>query len=132
VAPPDGVGAVVFLQVPQPELLAVEVVGGEVAVAEVDKDAAAVGYRRRAGHVLQLVEFLLAARGLAFGPGRADGLRPLHLAAGPVEAEQQQVVLLLAGDEDRLAPDGGGAATRAGQRTLPGDAGLLAPVEGQA
>src|SRR5262249_59870882 len=109
----------------EPELFAVEVVGGEVAVAEVGEDAAAVGHRRRAGHVLQRVELLLPAGGLAFRPRRADGLRPLDLAAGPVDAQQQQVVVFLTGDEDGVGPDGGRTATRAGQRALPDDAGLL-------
>src|SRR5262249_55419631 len=95
VAPPDGVGAKVLLQIAQPEPFAGEVVGGEVAVAEVDRDALAVGHRRRAGQVVQVVELLLPALSAGWTPAGlpcrhagTDLLRPDNAARRLVDSEQ--------------------------------------------
>ena len=60
VPPPDRVLAVVLLEIALPELLAVEIVGRQVAVAEMDDDHLAVGHRRGAGEVVIAVELLVA------------------------------------------------------------------------
>ena len=58
-SPPDRVIAVILLQVAAPQLLARKIVGGQIAIAEMHDDHFAVGHRRRAGHVLVVVEVLV-------------------------------------------------------------------------
>ena len=59
-SPPDGILAVVLLQVAPPEPPAVEIVGRQLAVAEMGHDDPAVGDRRGAGQVLPLGKLLMA------------------------------------------------------------------------
>jgi len=61
VSPPDRVVAVIGLQIAMPKLLPLGIVSRQIAVAEMNDHHPAVGHRRGAGNVLQVVEPLLAA-----------------------------------------------------------------------
>ena len=98
-SPPDGILAVILLQVAPPEPPAVEIIGRQLAVAEMRDDHLAVGHWRRAGQVLRLVKLLMAAlvRRLAaiFVGHRADRALadladPNHRPLGLVDLDQHE------------------------------------------
>ena len=131
VAPPDGVRPMFLLKIAQPKLFSGEIVGGQVAVAEMDEDQFAVGDGRGTGHVVEVVKRVQRAFGAAAPHGAgADLARPFDGAVGLANFEEQELFALLSGQEDGIAPDGRGAGALIGQRTFPGDAGVLAPLGG--
>src|SRR5262249_46652523 len=106
-APPDRVAAVVLLEIAEPELFAGEIVGRQVAVAEVADDDLAVGHRGGAGHVLNRVEDLLApAIALAWHRRGANLARPLDLSRAEIDFEKLQLLAFLSGEKRDIAPDG--------------------------
>ena len=98
--------AVALLDVEVPDLLAVEVVAAQVAGADEGVDVLAVGAGRGRGVVALVVRD--AWRRLA-------ELRLPQLLAVGADAQQHEVVAVLAGEEDAVAPDDG-----RGRRPCPG------------
>src|SRR5262249_32566283 len=130
VAPPDGVGAVLLLQIVLPKLFAGEVIGGQVAIAEVDDDSFAVGHRRWAGQVVQAMKPLVTSAFAWLAPYRragADLLSPGDAARRLVNPQQQELVVVLGSQEEGVTPDRRRACSLPGQRALPDDVGLLVP-----
>src|SRR5882672_10093798 len=72
---------------------------------------------------------LLRLNPLARRRAGAELARPDDLAASRIEAEGEQLVAVLAGGEDRVAPDGRRAGA-VGQRALPDDVLPLVPIQG--
>ena len=123
----------VALQILAPELLAFEVVGGQFAIAEVSDDDLAIGHWGRAGVVVQLVKLLFGAAGAGARRFRYAGFaRPDALSIGLVELQQQQLLILLRGYEDGVAPDGRRAGAPRRQFDLPGHVAFFAPDQRQA
>src|SRR5262245_34068282 len=111
-APPVGVTAIVRLEVALPELLAADVVAGEVTVAEVCDDNLPVRYRGRASEVVEPIPPRLFAANEPAAPripGRdvaaCNLLHPIDFAVVSIDSEQHQLVAVLARDEDRIAPN---------------------------
>src|SRR5205814_7069410 len=135
VAVPDGVVAVFLLHVVPPQLVPGEVERDQLAGAVVDHDDRPIGHGRRAGEVLEPVEplvlaFAAIARADPFARRRtgADLARPGDFAGGRVDADGEQLVAVLAGGENHVAPDGR-RARPVRQGALPDDVLLLAPVQ---
>ena len=59
-SPPDGEVAIFFLHIQLPELVAIEIIGGQVAVAEMDEDHFAIGRAGGAGQVVFGMEELVS------------------------------------------------------------------------
>src|SRR5438552_14859645 len=101
-APPDGVGAVLILQVVAPKALTIEVVGGQNTVAIVNDDPLAIRDGRWAGHVVEAVKLLFAPFcGVLLLKRHAPRRARAHLASpadGPrclAEAMDQEVLAFL-------------------------------------
>jgi|SRR6516165_507126 hypothetical protein len=104
--------AIPFLGVEFPDLLSVAIEASEIARAAENKNVFAVGTGRWRG----LVGLIATEPCFAF----AELLLPQLLALG-ADAQEHQVVPVLAGQEQPVAPDRRGGPAHARQRQLPDD-----------
>src|SRR4051794_30251254 len=98
-------------------------------------DNVAIGSRRRAGQIVQTMEFLRAAlfplpAARHLHNGREAAANFSGPESGPgflVQSQQEQLLAVLSSYEDMVVPDGRRAGAKPGNRRLPGDMGFLAP-----
>ena len=127
-APPDRVGAVILLEIADPKLLAIEIVRGQVAIAEMHDDQFAVGHGRGAGQIMFRVKGLPAAAMIARRGAVAHRAAPQDRAAFLGNFEKHQIVVgHMAGQEDGIAPDGRRTVSPLGQFALPDHARFFRP-----
>jgi hypothetical protein len=116
--------AVALLGIEVPDLLAVEIVAGTVAGTDKGVDVLAVG----AGRGGSLIGFVF----LDCQTGRLGELLFPDDFAVDADADQLQIVVLGAGQEDAIAPDHRSRAALARQRQFPSDVLGFAPRRRQA
>src|SRR5262249_43753425 len=104
--------AVALLGVEFPNLFAVKIKATKIARADEGIDMFAI----RAGGGRSAVAFVTPDNAVA----DAQFALPLHFPLG-ANAQQDQVIAVLASEEDALAPNGGRGASHARQRQFPGD-----------
>jgi hypothetical protein len=133
VSPPDGVAAVVLLEVALPFELTVEPVGCQCPLAEMHDDALAVGHRRWAGEIVVPVEFLTSPLLHGLEPqlhSRRFALRDFaHPGDAPrlrVDTHEEEISAGVARHEEGVADHGRGAGAPLRQGADPRNAGRAA------